>query len=52
MTLDSTSDAIGALNDWIESYNREYLHSAPGYQSPERFEEEFNLCHKTSNQIA
>jgi putative transposase len=32
------ADALGA---WIPYYNGEYLHSALGYKSPEKFEEEY-----------
>jgi transposase InsO family protein len=46
----SSAEVIEALNHWIESYNREYLHSALAYQTPEKFEEDYNLCHKTTYQ--
>ena len=29
---------LDALNNWINFYNREYLHSALGYKSPDEFE--------------
>jgi transposase InsO family protein len=32
------ADAIGK---WITYYNGNYLHSALGYKSPEKFEEEY-----------
>ena len=31
-----------ALNEWVDNYNRTYLHSALGYRSPEWIEEHFN----------
>jgi putative transposase len=36
-----------ALSRWIEEYNANYLHSALGYQPPNRAEETYNLSHKT-----
>ena len=45
----SSAEVIETLNGWIETYNREHLHSSPSYQSPEKFEESYNLCHKTIN---
>lgn len=36
-----------ALTNWIKYYNESYLHSALGYQSPNKFEETYNLSHKT-----
>ena len=35
------------LENWIEQYNRSYLHSALGYKSPEQFETEFQNSHIT-----
>jgi transposase InsO family protein len=46
----SSAEVIAALDIWIESYNRGYLHSALSYRSPEKFEEDYNLCHKTTYQ--
>ncbi len=36
-----------ALTNWIDYYNENYLHSALGYQSPNKFEKTYNLSHKT-----
>ena len=35
------------LTNWIEYYNENYLHSALGYQPPNKFEETYNLRNKT-----
>lgn len=35
-----------ALDNWIKHYNRDYLHSSLGYQSPERFEAQ-HVSHNT-----
>jgi putative transposase len=37
----SPFELIEALGTWVEIYNRSYLHSSLGYQSPEQFEEEY-----------
>lgn len=33
-------DLKTALKQWVEGYNRDYLHSALGYKTPEQFEQE------------
>jgi putative transposase len=38
---DSPLELINELDDWIESYNRDYLHSALGYRTPVQTEREF-----------
>jgi putative transposase len=38
----SPFELIEQLKSWIEYYNKEYLHSALGYKSPNRFEKEYN----------
>ena len=44
----SSADHIRrALNEWIEKYNRSYLHSALGYRSPNQAEEAYKIGHKT-----
>jgi transposase InsO family protein len=40
------------LNDWIKKYNQTYLHSALGYQPPNRCEETYNLSPTTPFQAA
>jgi len=35
------------LTAWIDYYNESYLHSTLGYIPPNRFEETYNLSHKT-----
>jgi len=37
----SPFELADALGKWVEYYNRQYLHSALGYKSPEKFEEEY-----------
>ncbi|KKK84669.1 hypothetical protein LCGC14_2781020, partial [marine sediment metagenome] len=37
----SPFELANALDKWIESYNRSYLHSSLGYKSPMKFEEEY-----------
>jgi len=37
----SLFDLADALNEWITYYNGSYLHSALGYKSPNKFEEEY-----------
>jgi len=37
----SPFDLADALNEWITYYNGSYLHSALGYKSPNKFEEEY-----------
>jgi len=37
----SPFDLVDALKDWVNYYNHRYLHSALGYKSPIRFEEEY-----------
>ena len=37
----SPFELTDALGKWIEDYNRSYLHSSLGYQSPMKFEEEY-----------
>lgn len=37
---DSPSQFAEALDSWIDYYNRKYLHSSLGYQSPEKFEQD------------
>lgn len=32
------------LNEWIAYYNQDYLHSALGYKSPNKFEEEYQIA--------
>ena len=36
-----------ALINWIEYYNKNYLHSALGYSPPNKFEETYNMSYKT-----
>jgi len=43
----SPFELTGALNRWIDSYNRYYLHSALGYKSPNKFEEEYRKIQPT-----
>ena len=37
----SPFELADALGKWVEDYNRSYLHSSLGYQSPTKFEEEY-----------
>jgi transposase InsO family protein len=37
----SPFELADALKDWIEYYNRHYLHSSLAYKSPIKFEEEY-----------
>ena len=37
----SPFELTDALGKWVDYYNREYLHSALGYKSPNQFEEEY-----------
>ena len=39
--MDKPFELTDALSDWIEKYNRTYLHSAPGYKAPIKFEEDY-----------
>ncbi|MEW6051558.1 MAG: integrase core domain-containing protein [Candidatus Zixiibacteriota bacterium] len=36
-----------ALDQWIETYNETWLHSALGYRTPNRVEETYNLTTRT-----
>jgi len=38
---DSPFELADALGKWIEYYNGKYLHSALGYKSPDKFEEDY-----------
>ena len=40
MAFESEGDVARYLPRFIDSYNERRLHSAPGYLSPNRFEEE------------
>lgn len=46
------TDLADAVNRWIEKYNETYLHSALGYQPPNRFEKTYNLSPMTPYQAA
>jgi transposase InsO family protein len=37
----SPFDLADDLSKWIEYYNNKYLHSAPGYKSPIKFDEDY-----------
>ena len=37
----SPFELADALSNWVEYYNRDYLHSSLGYKSPIKFEEEY-----------
>jgi putative transposase len=43
----SPFDLTGALSRWVDGYNRFYLHSALGYKSPNKFEEEYKNSQPT-----
>jgi len=43
----SYNDLVKDLENWIEYYNGQYLHSALGYKPPRQFETEFNESHNT-----
>lgn len=43
----SPFDLTDSLSKWIEYYNKEYLHSALGYKSPNQFEEEYHNSRST-----
>ncbi len=40
-------ELLKALDDWIETYNETWLHSALGYRTPNRVEETYNLTTRT-----
>jgi len=40
-------DLMDAVGHWIEHYNQNYLHSALGYKSPNKFEKEFLTSRST-----
>jgi len=40
------------LDKWVEYYNRSYLHSAHGYRTPVKAEEEYNKKHSTHKNAA
>lgn len=46
------TDLAEAVERWIETYNETYLHSALGYQPPNRFEKTYNLSPMTPYQAA
>jgi transposase InsO family protein len=46
------TDLAEAVKHWIETYNETYLHSALGYQPPNRFEKTYNLSPTTPYQAA
>lgn len=49
----SSADQIRrALDEWIEAYNRSYLHSALGYRPPNQAEEAYKTGHNTLLKIA
>lgn len=39
---DNPTHFINHLNNWIDNYNQNYLHSALDYQSPNNYEAKFN----------
>jgi putative transposase len=43
----SYNELVKDLENWIEYYNGQYLHSALGYKPPRQFENEFNESHDT-----
>lgn len=46
------TDLAEAVAGWVEKYNESYLHSALGYQPPNRFEKTYNLSPMTPYQAA
>ncbi|MDL1970519.1 MAG: integrase core domain-containing protein [Candidatus Desulfofervidaceae bacterium] len=46
----SLTEAREIIGNWIEKYNREYVHSALGYLSPLEFEQKFyqNYCQEAA----
>lgn len=38
---DSPFDLVDSLKTWVDYYNNRYLHSALGYKTPNKFEEEY-----------
>jgi putative transposase len=47
----SPFELVDSLKQWVNYYNQSYLHSALGYKSPERFEEEYQSRHLTLSVI-
>jgi len=45
-------EVSAAVSDWIDQYNKSYLHSALGYQTPNQVEETYNLTTRTLLGIA
>ena len=43
----SYNELVKELDDWIEEYNGQYLHSALGYKPPRVFETEYHVSHDT-----
>ena len=43
----SPFELVDALGEWIDYYNRKYLHSSLGYMTPEKFEEEYRNSQST-----
>lgn len=43
----SYNELVKDLENWIEYYNGQYLHSALGYKPPRQFENEFHESHNT-----
>ena len=43
----SYNELVKDLDNWIEYYNGQYLHSTLGYKPPRQFENEFNESHNT-----
>ena len=43
----SYNELVKDLENWIEYYNGQYLHSALGYKPPRQFETEFHESHNT-----
>jgi len=41
-----------ALDKWVEYYNKNYLHSALGYRTPARAEEEYYKNHSSHKNAA
>jgi transposase InsO family protein len=42
---ESERELINELDEWIDYYNRNYLHSAHGYRTPVQVEEEYYRNH-------